>query len=165
MDIRDYYPLLIMGGIIGMLSVIFIVAYATMKNKKEAIGFDRHMKDSEIISRLIKYAKPYIPKFLLVGLIMLVSIAYDIVAPIIMGDIIKMVQAEFEMNELLGFIILYASILLVSLGATYMQSLILQKIGQSILSSLREDVFTHIESLSHGQLNTIPVGKLIRERT
>ena len=161
MDIRDCYPLLIMGGIIGMLSVIFIVAYATMKNKKEAIGFDRHMKDSEIISRLIKYARPYIPKFLLVGLIMLVSIAYDIVAPIIMGDIIKMVQADFEMNELLGFIIMYASILLVSLGATYMQSLILQKIGQSILSSLREDVFTHIESLSHGQLNTIPVGKLV----
>ncbi len=161
MDIRDYYPLLIMGGIIGMLSVIFIVAYATMKNKKEAIGFDRHMKDSEIVSRLIKYARPYIPKFLLVGLIMLVSIAYDIVAPIIMGDIIKMVQADFEMNELLSFIILYASILLVSLGATYMQSLILQKIGQSILSSLREDVFTHIESLSHGQLNTIPVGKLV----
>ena len=161
MDIRDCYPLLIMGGIIGMLSVIFIVAYATMKNKKEAIGFDRHMKDSEIISRLIKYARPYIPKFLLVGLIMLVSIAYDIVAPIIMGDIIKMVQADFEMNELLGFIIMYASILLVSLGATYMQSLILQKIGQSILSSLREDVFTHIESRSPGQLNTIPVGKLV----
>ena len=161
MELRDFYPLLIIGGIIGMLSVIFIVAYATMKNKKEAIGFDRHMKDSEIITRLIKYAKPYIPKFLLVGLIMLVSIAYDIIAPIIMGDIIKMVQADFEMNELLSFIILYASILLVSLGATYMQSLILQKIGQSILSSLREDVFTHIESLSHGQLNTIPVGKLV----
>ena len=161
MELRDFYPLLIIGGIIGMLSVIFIVAYATMKNKKEAIGFDRHMKDSEIVSRLIKYAKPYISKFLLVGLIMLVSIAYDIIAPIIMGDIIKMVQADFEMNELLSFIILYASILLVSLGATYMQSLILQKIGQSILSSLREDVFTHIESLSHGQLNTIPVGKLV----
>ena len=161
MELRDFYPLLIIGGIIGMLSVIFVVAYATMKNKKEAIGFDRHMQDSEIISRLIKYAKPYIPKFLLVGLIMLVSIAYDIIAPIIMGDIIKMVQADFEMNELLSFIILYASILLVSLGATYMQSLILQKIGQSILSSLREDVFTHIESLSHGQLNTIPVGKLV----
>ena len=161
MDLREIYPLLILGGIIGMLSVIFIVAYATMKNKKEAIGFDRHMQDSEIISRLIKYARPYIPKFLLVGLIMLVSISYDIVAPIIMGDIIDMVQAKFEMGELISFIILYASILLVSLGATYMQSLILQRIGQNILSSLREDVFTHIESLSHGQLNNIPVGKLV----
>ena len=28
-----------------------------MKNKKEAIGFDRHMKDSEIIRRMSKYLK------------------------------------------------------------------------------------------------------------
>jgi ATP-binding cassette subfamily B protein len=78
-----------------------------------------------------------------------------------MGDIIHMVQESFEMKDLLFRIAVYASILLVSLGATYLQSLILQKIGQKILSSLREDVFMHIESLSHGQLNTIPVGKLV----
>ena len=161
MNLYEMYPLLILGGIIGLLSVVFIVAYATMKNKKEAIGFDRSMKDSEIIVRLLRYAKPYLPQFILVGIIMLLSIAYDIVAPIIMGDIIKMVQGDFEMGELLKFIIIYASILLVSLGATYLQSIILQKIGQKILSSLREDVFVHIESLSHGQLNAIPVGKLV----
>ena len=161
MNLNEIYPLLILGGIIGLFSIVFVVAYATMKNKKEAIGFDRHMKDSEIIVRLLRYARPYLPQFILVGIIMLVSIAYDIIAPIIMGDIIEMVQQKFEMNNLLGFILLYASILLVSLGATYLQSLILQRIGQKILSSLREDVFTHIESLSHGQLNAIPVGKLV----
>ncbi len=161
MNLYEIYPLLILGGIIGLLSIVFIVAYATMKNKKEAIGFDRNMKDSEIIVRLLKYAKPYLPQFILVGIIMIASIAYDIIAPIIMGDIIKMVQSDFEMGELLKFIIIYASILLVSLGATYLQSIILQKIGQKILSSLREDVFVHIESLSHGQLNAIPVGKLV----
>ena len=161
MELREIYPLLVLGGIIGLFSVAFIVAYATMKNKKEAIGFDRHMKDSEIIVRLLRYAKPYLPQFILVGVIMLVSIAYDIIAPIIMGDIIKMVQADFEMSKLLSFIIIYASILIVSLVASYLQSLILQKIGQKILSSLREDVFVHIESLSHGQLNAIPVGKLV----
>ena len=161
MNIRETYPLLILGGLIGLLSIVFIVAYATIKNKKEAIGFDRNMKDKEIALRLLKYARPYLPQFLIVGLIMLVSIAYDIIAPIIMGDIIEMVQESFEMSQLLSFIILYASILLVSLGATYLQSLILQRIGQKILSSLRENVFTHIESLSHGQLNAIPVGKLV----
>ena len=163
MNLHEIYPLLVLGGIIGLFSVIFIVAYATMKNKKEAIGFDRHMKDSEIIVRLLRYAKPYLPQFALVGLIMIISIAYDIISPIIMGDIIDMIEREagFEMPELFSFIIIYASILLVSLGATYVQSLLLQKIGQQILSSLRENVFTHIESLSHGQLNAIPVGKLV----
>ena len=161
MNLHEIYPLLVLGGIIGLLSVVFIVAYATIKNKKEAIGFDRHMKDSEIIVRLLRYAKPYWPQFLLVGFIMIVSIAYDIIAPVIMGGIMDMIREGFEMSDLLSFVILYAAILIVSLGATYVQSLILQRVGQKILSSLREDVFTHIESLSHGQLNAIPVGKLV----
>jgi ATP-binding cassette subfamily B protein len=132
-----------------------------MKNKKEAIGFDRHMKDSEIIVRLLRYAKPYLPQFLLVGLIMLVSIAYDIVSPLLIGRIEETLSGKFEMGDLVAYIIVYASILILSLVATYLQSLILQKIGQKILSDLRLDTFTHIESLSHGQLNSMPVGKLV----
>ena len=161
MNINEIYPLLILGAIIGLFSVIFVVAYATMKNKKEAIGFDRHMKDSEILIRLIRYAKPYLPQFILVGFIMLVSIAYDILSPLLIGKIEEILSSGFEMSQLLAYIIVYASILILSLAATYLQSLILQKIGQKILSSLREDTFTHIESLSHGQLNTMPVGKLV----
>ena len=161
MNIQEIYPLLVLGGIIGLFSIIFIVAYATMKNKKEAIGFDRHMDDGEIIVRLLKYAKPYLPQFIMVGIIMLLSIAYDILSPLLIGKIEKVLSGDFEMNTLLAYIIVYASILILSLIATYIQSLVLQKIGQKILSSLREDVFTHIESLSHGQLNAIPVGKLV----
>ena len=161
MNLHEIYPLLVLGGIIGLFSVIFIVAYATMKNKKEAIGFDRNMKDTEIIARLLRYAKPYTGQFIFVGIIMLISIAYDIISPLLIGKIEEILSGGFEMSELLSYIIVYASILIVSLAATYIQSLVLQKIGQKILSSLREDVFTHIESLSHGQLNSMPVGKLV----
>ena len=41
----EFLPLLIVGAIIGVISIIFIVAYAMIKDKKEAIGFDRNMKD------------------------------------------------------------------------------------------------------------------------
>ena len=67
---REYYPLLVAGGILGLFSGAFILAYALMKNKKEAIGFDRTLKDSEIMRRLLKYAKPYAKNFLLVLLLM-----------------------------------------------------------------------------------------------
>ena len=63
---REYYPLLVIGALIGVISVIFIIAYALIKDKKNAIGFDRNMKDSVLIKRLLKYARPYIPNFLLV---------------------------------------------------------------------------------------------------
>ena len=123
---REYYPLLIVGAALGILSIVFIVAYATMKNKKEAIGFDRNMKDGEIVRRLLAYAKPHWRSFVLVGVVMLTSIAYDIIAPLITGEIVRMVKADFELNRLFVLIAIYASILIVSMLSSYAQAMILQ---------------------------------------
>ena len=35
------------------------------------------------------------------------------------------------------------------MASTYFQAVILQRVGQRIISDLREDLFTHIESLAH----------------
>ena len=161
----EFLPLLIVGAIIGVISIIFIVAYAMIKDKKEAIGFDRNMKDSEITRRLLKYARPYLKNFIFVGLIMLFSIAYDIISPLIIGNIEEMIKGDFELSKLYSSVILYASILVVSLVCTYVQAIVLQKTGQKIVSTIRQDLFEHIEKLSHEQLNNIPVGKLVTRVT
>ncbi|MBQ3895231.1 MAG: ABC transporter ATP-binding protein [Clostridia bacterium] len=41
----------------------------------------------------------------------------------------------------------------------------MQKTGQKIISGLRHDTFSHIESLSHAQLHKIPTGKLVTRVT
>ena len=162
---REYLPVLILGAIIGVFTVIFLVAYALEKNKKESMGFDRHMADSEIIRRLLRYATPYKKHFVGVFFIMLFSIVYDLVSPLLIGHIVETVQSDFELKYLMTLVVSYAGILLVSLLCTYLQAMTLQKIGQKILSQVRLDVFTHIESLSHDQLNNIPVGKLVTRTT
>lgn len=162
---HEYLPLLIVGATVGIFAAVFILAYALMKNKKKAIGFDRKMKDSEIIRRLLAYAKPYRLQFVLVGLLMLFSIAYDIVSPFLVGEIERLIQGRFELSRLWIYVAVYASVLILSLVSTYFQSLILQKTGQRILSDLRESLFLHIEGLSHGQLNGIPVGTLVTRMT
>ena len=161
----NYYPILVVGGILGLFATIFLVAFITMKDKKQAIGFDRNMKDSEITRRLLRYAKPYVGNFIVVGFLMLLSIAYDLVSPLIVSNIEKTITGEFEMRDILIKIGLYASILLVSLGSMYLQAIILQKTGQKIISAIREDTFRHIESLSHSQLHEMPVGKLVTRVT
>ena len=98
---REYYPLLLVGGIIGLFATAFIIAYATMKDKKTAIGFDRNMKDGEIMKRLLAYARPYVGEFLLVGIVMLLSIAYSILSPWLVGSIEEMIKNDFEMSELI----------------------------------------------------------------
>ncbi len=161
----DLYPLLLVGGVIGAFALVFIIAFAMMKDKKEAIGFDRNMKDTEIIRRLLVYAKPYWKNFLFVLVVMLFSIAYDIISPLLIGSIEEMIKNKFEMSQLLTMVGLYAATLAVSLVCSYIQAIVLQKTGQKILSNIRVDLFTHIESLSHSQLTTIPVGVLVTRVT
>ena len=162
---HEYLPIMIVSAIIGAFAIIFIMAFLAIKNKKEAIGYDRNMADSEIILRLMQYAKPYWKEFLLVFVIMIFSIVYDLVSPLIIGGIEKMVKDDFLLRDLYTAVGIYVGILIVSLICTYFQAIILQKIGQRILSSLRTDIFTHIENLSHEQLNNIPVGKLVTRVT
>lgn len=162
---HEFYPLLITGAIIGTFAVIFLMAFILMKDKKKAIGFDRNMKDSEITKRLLLYAKPYVKEFILVFVILLFSIGYDVITPLITGRIEEIVKNRFEMGELYRMVGAYAGMLLVTIICTYSQAMILQKTGQKILSAIREDAFTHIESLSHNQLNHIPVGKLVTRVT
>ena len=162
---HEFLPVLILGAIIGVLTLVFGSAYLVMRRKTDEKEFDRNMTDGVIIRRLLGYGKPYIGKFILVLVIMLISIAYDLLSPIIVGEIEELVKGEFALSELFLRVGLYAGILIVSLVSTYLQTMILQKVGQKILSDLREDVFTHIESLSHEQLNNIPVGKLVTRVT
>ena len=161
----EFYPLLAIGAVLGVLSVVFIIAYLTIRKQKEAIGFDRNMKDSEITRRLLHYAKPYWKNFAAVLCIMMFSVAYDIIAPILMGNIIEVIKGNFAMSELLRLVLIYGTILAVSLICTYVQAIILQRTGQRIISHIREDLFAHIQSLSHNQLNGIPVGKLVTRVT
>ncbi len=161
----EFLPVIIVGSIIGAFAIIFIMAYIALTKHTKSLTSDRTMSDGELIRRLLTYAKPYRNDFILVFFIMLISIFYDLISPLIIGNIEKMVKDDFLLNDLYKMVILYAGILVVSMICTYFQAIILQKTGQKILSRLRLDIFTHIESLSHEQLNNIPVGKLVTRVT
>ena len=161
----EYFPLLAVGGVVGLLSIVLLLAYIFMKDKKEAIGFDRHMKDSEITRRLLAYAKPFVGQFLIVLLVMVFSIAYDVISPTIVGNVEEMIKSDFALSDLYRYVGMYAGLLVISMICSYVQAVVLQKTGQKILSNIRRDLFSHIESLSHAQLNEIPVGKLVTRVT
>ena len=129
-DMRQYLPLLIVGAIIGMFAVLFVVLWHYVKHLKEQYSADRHMKDGEIMARLAKYAKPYWKSFVLVLLIMVLSIAYDLVSPMLVGRIEELIKADFELRRLYIMVGGYAVMLVVSMVCTYLQSIILKKTGK-----------------------------------
>ena len=157
----EYYPIIIVGAIIGVLSIALVIAVSLVKSKKEAFGFERTMTDRAILKRLLKYAKPHLGSFILAFILMLFSIVYEVMGPYIIGDVEELIKDTFELSDLMWRVVFYAGIMVVSLTCTYLQSILLQKTGQKIVSKIREDTFIHIEGLSHGQLTEIPVGKLV----
>ena len=157
----EYLPLLIVGAIIGAFTIVFLLAYGALRKIKDEHDKERKMSDGEIIRRLLQYARPYWKSFVIVFIVMLFSIVYDLISPLIIGRIQGLIKADFELSRLYTMVGVYVGILIVSMVCTYLQAMILQKTGQKILSRIRLDVFTHIESLSHEQLNNIPVGKLV----
>ena len=160
--LRDFLPVVIVAALVGSFATAFIIAwFALKKTKDEGEDHERKLSDKELIARLLHYAKPHWKSFAVCLLIMLFSVTYDVLSPLIMKRVQELIAGEFELGELFTLVGVYAGILIVSVICTYFQAMILQKTGQKILSALRLDIFTHIEGLSHEQLNNIPVGKLV----
>ena len=118
-------PLLLVGAVIGVVTALLVLACALVKDKKETMGFERTMNDGEILRRLAGYAKPYLVKFVVVLFLMLFSIAYDIISPLIVGALEELVSGEFELPRLFAGVAVYAGVLVFSMASTYFQAVIL----------------------------------------
>ena len=164
--VREYLPVVIVAALIGAFTLAFVLAALALRKHKEQLeDSERKLTDKEIIVRLLRYAKPYWKHFVGVLGIMLLSTIYDLLSPLLVGDIQNLIKEEFALKQLFTLVAIYASILVVSVICTYLQAMILQRVGQKILSQIRLDTFTHIEKLSHEQLNKMPVGKLVTRVT
>lgn len=136
------------------------------------------------MKRLLTYLKPHIWEMLTATFLVLLIIIVELYRPIIIGDAIDqyingsyaeaisnpnvtLTTLELESLKQDCFIgILYAAGLyfLMLLAGFILNSLdtwILQKMGQRIIYDMREQVFSHIHSLSLNFFNTTPVGKLV----
>ena len=157
---NEYLPMLILGGFLGLVTLIAVVAYIVYK-KTQGKEYERNMTDMAIIRRLLRYVKGYWGYLALALVIMLVSVGHDVISPLLVGHIEETLAGDFELSYLFSVVGVYVGVLLVSLLCTYLQALILQHVGQKILSALRLDVYDRVQQLSHNQLSHIPVGKLV----
>lgn len=126
----------------------------------------RIRSDKEIIKRLIGYAKPFIPSFVLALMLIVVVVLLELVGPLIIKGVADILGDENPVFiAIIGLIVIYFIVLVVGAIISYFQTMILQRAGQRIIYNIREEVFTHIEYLSIGQINSLPVGKLVTRVT
>jgi len=126
----------------------------------------RERSDKEVIRRLLSYAKPYKKEFVWIVIMMMITLGIQLLPPLLIGLTVDTVADQTLSNEAKIQFMVYLSIffivvLFVANFFSYLQGIMLQKVGQKTVVSLRDEVFNHIENLSIGQINQVPVGKLV----
>ncbi len=136
-----------------------------MKNESE----DKRqytMKDSEITKRLLLYAKPYISSFVLVFVIMIISVVLGLLGPYLIGRSMDIINStDINLNDLYLVLSVFGISIVLGSVANYSQTIKLQKIGQSIIFNIREEVFTHLEYHDIDYLHSTPTGALVTRVT
>ena len=117
--------------------------------------------DRQILRRLLSYAKPYWKNFLVTILFMVVSVVFALVEPYIIGRSIDLIiDSPIDFNLLYLFLGIFIGSILLNALFDYLQNIILQKTGQTIIYNIREQMFGHVQSQDIDYFNKVPTGKL-----
>ncbi|MCK5731992.1 MAG: ABC transporter ATP-binding protein, partial [Tenericutes bacterium] len=124
------------------------------------------MSDKVIIKRLMNYAKPYTLRFIAVLLLMIITVLVGLLEPFIIGESIDLLTADtVDVNKFILYLSIFGISILISAFVTFYQVLMLQRIGQSIVYNIREEVFTHLEKQDIDYHNKKPTGTLVTRVT
>ena len=136
--------------------------------------------------RLVGYLKPHRKVFVLCLCMVLALTVLELVRPMIIGNAIdryitgetsETLQAEgrteWDPGELAdqrfeGVLIaagMYLAVLLLVMILNRTQTMMLQRMGQDIIYEIRNQLFTHVESLTMRLFDTTPVGKIVTRLT
>ncbi|MBW4466078.1 MAG: ABC transporter ATP-binding protein/permease [Pegethrix bostrychoides GSE-TBD4-15B] len=130
--------------------------------------------DLRLFKILIPHAKRNL-KLLVVSLLLLIPLALaGAVQPIIIGQAVALAKQEPVMGFLQGKSLVNGAQLLiwllvltqaVQLAFSGIQGFLIQKVGQRITASIRDDLFGHVTSLATRFFDRTPVGRLITRLT
>jgi len=124
------------------------------------------INDLKLFKRLFHYMKPFWGRYLVALVLMIMVVGLDLVSPYLVGLSLKYLGEEIiDFSKIINLFIVSLIAILLGAAINYIQSMILYKTAHRIVFKIREDVFSHIQSLSHNQFNNIPVGKLVTRAT
>ena len=121
--------------------------------------------DSQIIRRLLKYAKPYKWRLALSIFLLLAVAALELLLPILTKHAIDVNIAGKDIQGLIRTVLIFFGILLVALVAHFFQIYNTRLVGQKTVLDLRMEVFSHLQKLPVSYFDRNPVGRLMTRVT
>lgn len=118
-----------------------------------------------VFLRLAAYLKPHIPTVILALVLVAVVTASDLLRPIFIGNAMDAIAGGSVFSTVVRFFVLYIAVLLVGTLCRGAQMWILQKLGQTIILKIRNELFAHIHALSLRFFDITPVGRIVTRVT
>ena len=133
-----------------------------MQNDAEKLKGDVHISTKDMFSRIYRYLKPEMARFVGAMLLILLNVVLDIILPLFVSQITNNLKSDgINVEFIVGMAVAYLAIGVFNQAFLVWESMLLQKAGQNIIYTLRNEVFSHIEQLSQNQFDEMPVGSLV----
>lgn len=128
--------------------------------------------DARLMRRLLGYVRPYWPLVAVAILLLLLASLTELAGPQLYRIAIDRyiapgagTQREVELRGLAGIALVYLLILAVGFGARWLQTYLMQVVGQRVMYDLRLQLFRRLQTLPVGFYNRNPVGRLVTRVT
>ena len=113
----------------------------------------RQPLDKKSLVRLLGYLKPYWPRLIIVLLCIVLNAVATAAAATFLGEVIDnhimpmLSQAAPDFSGLLSAILRMAALYVLAIVATFAQARVMAVISQSVLRKVRDEMFTHMQTL------------------
>ena len=134
-------------------------------------GWVGSLKDRHIWQRILRYSKPYLPALSAAVILSLLVTGATLGLPRLMQLAIDRYITAVELTAAdrvdgLGELaLIYGVLVSIVFLAGFLQVVLLEKIGQSIMHSMRRDLFSHLLKLDLSFFNNQAVGRLVTRLT
>ena len=121
--------------------------------------------DPHVVGRLSRYLRPYLPHVVVGAVLLIVLSGLEIVGPLILREAIDGQIASRETDRLGLLVELYLSTLVGMFTIRYVQSVMMNYVGQRVMTDLRMEIFSHLQKMSIAFFDRNPVGRLVTRLT
>ncbi len=121
--------------------------------------------DSKLMSRLLRYLKPYRRYVAIALTLLLISAAFGLAGPYLVKIAIDNCIATSDSAGLSQIALIYLLFLLVQFFTDYGQVYIMEWIGQQAMFDLRRQLFAHVQSMHLQFFDRNPSGRLLTRIT